>query len=315
MFEYGFKHAVQGRLPFVHAYRANKVRAAMLPEAQSDLAISDVIISGLPSLIGRIGGTEARVLSCALELSGRRRTLDGWLYSKLSMDKRKNQLQTGAGVYPIDSETLESFVDEHLRALEQVSIMGVWGTAFTWPELIALENGAKAVPLVATVARFWSMSENQASWIHALTGKRVLVINGFVESMKNQVPYLEQIYNESFPKCEFIFLKSPMSQGGLNDGQTWVDHLAKLKGEMSLIDFDIALISAGGYALPLAAHAKKMGKIGINCGGELQLLFGILGKRWEKYHIIQKYINSYWIRPAENERPPNFLEIEGGCYW
>jgi hypothetical protein len=62
-------------------------------------------------------------------------------------------------------------------------------------------------------------------------------------------------------------------------------------------------------------HAKKLGKIGINCGGELQLFFGVIGKRWEKSPKINNQINEYWIRPYESSRPKNWKSIENGCYW
>jgi hypothetical protein len=84
---------------------------------------------------------------------------------------------------------------------------------------------------------------------------------------------------------------------------------------MESFEFDVVLISAGAYALPLAHHAKKMGKIGITCGGELQLFFGVIGKRWENMEKVTKYQNEYWIRPSESERPANWREIENGCYW
>ena len=84
---------------------------------------------------------------------------------------------------------------------------------------------------------------------------------------------------------------------------------------MEQSDFDVALISAGAYALPLAHHAKKLGKIGITCGGELQLFFGVVGKRWEHMEKVTKYRNEFWVRPSEDERPANWREIEDGCYW
>jgi hypothetical protein len=64
----------------------------------------------------------------------------------------------------------------------------------------------------------------------------------------------------------------------------------------------------------LAHYAKKLGKIGIHCGGGLQLFFGIMGKRWEK----SSYLNSLqigWIRPDKNEKPVGADLIEGATYW
>ena len=39
-------------------------------------------------------------------------------------------------------------------------------------------------------------------------------------------------------------------------------------------------------------------------------------KRWiEDQPEFARYINKYWIRPLESERPDNAKAVEGGCYW
>jgi hypothetical protein len=54
-----------------------------------------------------------------------------------------------------------------------------------------------------------------------------------------------------------------------------------------------------------------MGKSAIHLGGEMQLLFGIKGKRWENSNIY----NSAWTRPDPEDTPINANSIEDGCYW
>lgn len=62
----------------------------------------------------------------------------------------------------------------------------------------------------------------------------------------------------------------------------WLETLAYLKGEMEKIDFDIALPSCGSYAMPLGLHARDVtGKKAVYVGGVLQLLFGVIGRRYE----------------------------------
>jgi hypothetical protein len=149
-----------------------------------------------------------------------------------------------------------------------------------------------------------------------LNGKSVLIISGFAKSFSSQYARIEQVFPEVvYPQFKAKFINAPISLGGIEDGRTWVDHLERMKKEMESKDFDIALISAGAYALPLAHHAKKLRKIGITCGGELQLFFGVIGKRWEHMEKVTKYRNEFWIKPSESERPANWREIENGCYW
>ena len=44
---------------------------------------------------------------------------------------------------------------------------------------------------------------------------------------------------------------------------------------------------------------------------------GIYGARWvkERPDILRLYLNKYWSRPKESERPKNYQNVEGGCYW
>jgi glycine/D-amino acid oxidase-like deaminating enzyme len=86
--------------------------------------------------------------------------------------------------------------------------------------------------------------------------------------------------------------------------------------KIDAIDFDIAIIGAGAYGLPMAAHVKRRGKKAVHLGGATQLLFGIRGKRWDTdYPHLQPLFNEHWARPLPTETPPNAKTIEAGCYW
>ena len=50
-------------------------------------------------------------------------------------------------------------------------------------------------------------------------------------------------------------------------------------------------------------------------GGALQLFFGVIGKRWFDNKEIMKMVNDNWIRPGAEERPPQWKNVEKGCYW
>lgn len=97
---------------------------------------------------------------------------------------------------------------------------------------------------------------------------------------------------------------------------SWFDALNSMKMQMDEEDYDIALIGCGAYGMSLAAHAKRKGKIAIHLAGWTQMLFGIYGKRWlEDQPQYSRFINEYWVRPDESERPKNADTIEGACYW
>jgi len=92
---------------------------------------------------------------------------------------------------------------------------------------------------------------------------------------------------------------------------SWDDGLEKHAKEISLKDFDLALVGAGAWSLPLAARIKQMGKSAIHMGGEMQLLFGIKGKRWEDRNIY----NDSRMRPFAEDTPTDVNRVEDGCYW
>jgi hypothetical protein len=79
--------------------------------------------------------------------------------------------------------------------------------------------------------------------------------------------------------------------------------------------FDVALIGAGAWSVPLAVYARSLGAFGIHLGGGLQLLFGIMGKRWEGHSGIKALQNDSWVRPSAEERPPKLHLQENGAYW
>jgi hypothetical protein len=67
--------------------------------------------------------------------------------------------------------------------------------------------------------------------------------------------------------------------------------------------------------MPLAVAAKKAGCIGIQLGGQLQLLFGIYGQRYLQQEWHAKSINESWVRPIPQEVAKSSKRVEDGCYW
>ena len=46
------------------------------------------------------------------------------------------------------------------------------------------------------------------------------------------------------------------------------------------------------------------------------MLFGIYGKRWlDQEPEYRKYINEFWVRPNDSEKPFGANKVEGACYW
>ena len=146
----------------------------------------------------------------------------------------------------------------------------------------------------------------------------MLVIHPFDQSIKSQYAKRHLLFRdpETLPTFDLRTLRPVWSAAGQDGGfRSWSDALDWMCGQMEAIEFDVALIGAGGYGLPLAAHAKRMGKKAVHLGGALQLLFGIKGKRWDSRASYQTLYNEHWMRPMQAETPASNTQVEDGCYW
>jgi len=156
-------------------------------------------------------------------------------------------------------------------------------------------------------------------WTHALHGKRVLIVSAFEESIKEKIPIRKEIYGvDLFPNCEILTIKPPQTQGAENAEEFDIE-LEKFFVKLDEIKdtYDVALVSAGGYGNLICSHIYSSGRSAIYIGGVIGCYFGVYGTRWikERPDILRLYLNKYWSRPKESEKPANYKNIEGGCYW
>jgi len=156
-------------------------------------------------------------------------------------------------------------------------------------------------------------------WTHSLEGKRVLIISSFEDSIKEKIPIRSEIYGiDLFPNCEILTIKPPQTQGSENSEEFDIE-LNNFCSRLDLIrdNYDIALVSCGGYGNLVCNYIYKSGKSAIYVGGVLQMYFGILGGRWlrERPDIIRLYLNKHWTKPKNSEKPQNYQNVEGSAYW
>jgi hypothetical protein len=231
--------------------------------------------------------------------------------------KRVHKLCRSAGFFPNNPQLMYKFTDIMLDCFSDADCVGVWNDSIELPlEDYIINNyapNADLVPLECIGPSFLTIP-----WTPALKGKKVLVVSPFTESIKKQYARRELLFTDAdvrLPAFELKTLKAVQSLAWEKpEFDTWFDALEHMRQQMEEIDFDIALIGAGAYGMPLAAYAKRMGKKAVHVGGALQLMFGIMGKRWEGRHIPGMQAE-YWVRPSEAETPRNKDIVEGGSYW
>ena len=97
---------------------------------------------------------------------------------------------------------------------------------------------------------------------------------------------------------------------------TVLDLLDDITCQVAKRDFDIALIGAAGLAIPIASFIKDMGKVAIDLGGHLQVVFGVMGERWRvREDWREPYFNDWWIDMPEKYRPKERDVCDSGAYW
>jgi hypothetical protein len=83
-----------------------------------------------------------------------------------------------------------------------------------------------------------------------------------------------------------------------------------MKSEIAKIEFDVALLACGSYAMPLGDFvASEMRKKAIYVGGILQLIFGIMGRRYENPFFTDQINAEKFIYPVEGQRYLKHVKI------
>lgn len=291
-------------------------------DQDANAPLAGCVISGRPCMVSRLGTSESCVLLNHLEMqaassSGRLAKLHHKLQGKrTTWDAHLiKQLANNAGVFPPEESVAAAFAERFLADLGEADLIGVWG--FVPGEDFLLGRFCpEAVCFQATAVEPYYFAD---PWSAHLAGKRVVVVHPFAETIEKQ--YREnrtKIFpgSQILPDFELSTVRAVQSLGGYRSGfADWIEALDWMENELANKDFDIALIGAGGYGLPLAAHVKRLGKVAIHMGGALQILFGIKGRRWDNMPAISKFYNEHWVRPSASEQIPSAEKIEGGCYW
>jgi hypothetical protein len=280
--------------------------------------IAEAIKAPNPLMVARFGSTEMYCLTNYLGVSNPERykswrsyitrQTPAWWWEPLSISRMCRY----SGFFPHDQQLIERFCELMLSDICEIDILGSW--------LVAEQNfsnelkRAKRVVLEDLEPFFC-----EQPWTHALAGARVLVVHPFDETIRSQYAKRHLIFPDGLlPDFDLQTIRAVQSLAGEpTPFPDWFAALDHMKNEIDSRDFDVCLIGCGAYGLPLAAHVKRTGRKAIHLAGSTQLLFGIIGGRWEEY-VVYPYmnlVNEHWVRPAAHERPKNADAVENACYW
>jgi hypothetical protein len=272
--------------------------------------LEKAITEKIPFAAGKIGSVEAAGLRAFLvrkkaQAAGEKSKGYGLLIG--------HWLFINAGVFPQSEKTFDRFGEVFLDAVMGCNALVCWDVAGE-AEIF------RAYCLRTILVKMRSLEPYFCAtpWSRALECKRVLVVSPFATSIEKQYDHRNALWDDAriLPAFKLMTLRAPLSAGLVPpESPDWFEALARMKEKMDGMDYDVALIGAGAFSLPLAVHAKRKGKVGIHMGGSLQILFGITGARWRENPDFKPFIKESWRRPSSEETPPGFKLTENGCYW
>ncbi len=278
------------------------------------------LTSNAPCMIARFGAFE---LNCLVNFLGVKNVKKSKSYKGFITSQKpqwwweKSLLKhmfLNTGFFPISIGYIEKFCELMIKDMGEVDILGSWRKeeSFFLNELINTKRVAleDLDPFFAT-----------KPWTLALSGKKVLVIHPFTETIEQQYKKRELLFeNNLLPDFELKTIKAVQSIAGEEtEFKDWFEALEFMKNQIEHTDFDICIIGAGAYGFPLAAYVKRLGKKAIHLGGVTQLLFGIKGRRWVDYPMLYypyaNLFNEYWTYPLSINKPRGADKVEEACYW
>ena len=274
----------------------------VLSAADGHAAARAALEAGTPFLFARCGATEMRTVAEYLKNGGR-----GF------SDAARREIRDLSGVFPTDDETLARFCRLYIDCVHSADLLALWDV-----------GAERQVIGGCTHARFCRLRAlepyyHAAPWSAALAGKRVLVVHPFKQTILQQYARREQLFPGTDILPEFASLRVVQAVQGLAGQDTgypdWFAALDAMEQQMDAEPYDVAILGAGAYSLPLAVYAKETGHMAVQMSGATQLLFGIKGKRWDSHPVIGRLYNGAWVRPAATEQPQHKERVEGGSYW
>ncbi|SNR72491.1 hypothetical protein [Puniceibacterium sediminis] len=280
------------------------------PRMRGAQAANDLLARSLsgdePFLAARFGGSESKVLN---EIVFQKKANASEAFAQ--------ELQMKSGVSPRNPLTIRKFVYETMTAGLNTDLLAIWSyqnqvklAGFcNPPHICGLDH---LNPIVAL------RKHGLVPWTRALSGKKILVVHPFENDIRAQIQRLQDIHvvRDLWPEdVSFDTLRAPITFAGEADGRKWVEELSKTRAEIARRDFDIVFVGAGAYGMPLGSFVKTMGKRAVHFGGALQLLFGIIGARWEKNPLYDDVFGEGWIRPDQSELPRLHHRIDQSSYW
>jgi hypothetical protein len=275
--------------------------------------ISTAIRDGKPFVVSRFGSEEIkwyvhylRLSSCYLARV--------WYYTTCKTEtwKKEGRIIDNLTLQPKSLAMTEAYVRAMNSAIPEIDLLGSWLSLEQSPE-IQKKLRCKQFAFLVDIEPYY----HPEPWSAALEGKKVLVVHPMVKSIDSQYEKRKLLFANQMvlPEFELITLQAKYFDDPVYN--TWQKIMNFYTDEVEGLEFDVAILGCGSWGMPLAAHIKRMGKPALHLGGATQVLFGIIGNRWETQYpgFTDRFVNKHWVRPLDEETPAWAKNYDKNSYW
>lgn len=256
-----------------------------------------------------------------------------WMFYELYLDREKNPTKVRKfeeelkfhclnqeGIFPARPDFILEFNRFYMRHVKNLDSLGICYTPATMETDLIEHYGLKSKLMYYRIQE--PAETDNPCYLPYFRNKKLLIVCPFGELLKQRATKdtFEGVWDKFDKKwfapsgveaIEFPYGFSPATH---KQYPTVLELFTDISQRIERKDFDVALIAAGGLAIPIASHIKSMGKVAIDLGGHLQFLFGVRGKRWRKTKY-QHYFNDWWIDMPAQYRPKETGVCDNGAYW
>jgi hypothetical protein len=228
------------------------------------------------------------------------------------------------GIFPAQPDFYLTFNQFYVEKVRTIDCLGLILDPVMGPKIVSFYNLVnKFIYFRDQIPDKSSPSNRENCYLHFFEGKKILLICPFAELLRQRATreIFEGVWSKTgkkwfYPKgVEALEFPYGFASETHRKYASTIDLLGAIEAEIERKDFDVALIGAGGLSIPLASFVKQIGKISISLGGDLQVLFGVVGKRWRNLERWKRdYFNEWWIDMPTRYKPTE-TDIADGAYW
>ena len=166
-------------------------------------------------------------------------------------------LEYNTGIYGItkNDELLKKWAFLYARAIESSTAVGIWlndkVTTVIKDSQLGLIKKNQILLRAELLDPQFAVLNRKIPWTQSLIGKKVLIISPFIESFKKQLNKKYKVFDDDFEifknNQQFVFYKCYNTIAGNHIHKNWIETLNKMITDINKLEFDIALVSCGGY--------------------------------------------------------------------